>query len=87
MKGRSSHDSWLGNWSWDKLKDEVDRGYKRFFEKRGMGLPDQWRKGDFIFGKGASFLDSPSANNPQSSSCENDQPTPQSLAVKNQNPS
>jgi len=79
MRGKSSHDLWLGNWTWDKLKDEVDQGYKRFFDRRGMSIPDQWGGNDFIFGKGV--------NNPQWSSCQNDQPTPQSSTEKNQNPS
>ncbi len=67
----------LGDWTWEKLKEEVDRGYHEFFARRNMDPTDR----DFLYGTKSR------ASNPQSSSSENDQPTEQSSPEKNQNPS
>lgn len=65
------------DWTWTRLKKEVDEAHRRFFEKRGIdpkGLEDKY----FEFGKGVDFrrfkgerqLDHTS----QSSEYQNDQP-------------
>ena len=38
----------MENWTWEKLKGEVDKAHRRFFEKRGI-CPSSLNK-EFIFG-------------------------------------
>lgn len=68
--------SWMGDWTWEQLKEEVDRGHKEFFERRGIN-PNQFDN-DFLFGKS-------SEDKSRLSSSENDQPIQQSSREKNQN--
>lgn len=72
---------WLGTWTWDELKEEVDRGHREFFARRGIE-PNFFDTGDFIFGKGNRL----SEGNPQLLPSENDQPTPQSSQGRNRSP-
>jgi len=68
---------WMGSSTWEELKEEVDRGHREFFEKRGIN-PNKFDN-DFLFGS--------NANIPRSSLFENDQPIQQFSQEKNQNPS
>lgn len=70
---------WLGDYSWEEIRKEVDIAHKEFFEKRGI-KPGSWFDNDFIFGKGIN------ADNPESSLSLNDQPIRQSSQEMNQNP-
>ena len=72
---------WLGTWTWDELKEEVDRGHREFFAKRGIE-PRYFDTGDFIFGKGRKFNEDTSRSLPSGS----DRPTQQSSQGKNRSP-
>lgn len=68
--------SWMGDWTWEELKKEVDRGHREFFEKRGIN-PNEFDN-DFLFGKS-------SEGKSRSSLFENARPIQQSSQEKNRN--
>jgi hypothetical protein len=67
----------MKNWTWEKLKEEVDRGHREFFQRRGMD-PTALTN-DFLFGK------STYGDKSQSSSYSSDQPNQQSFQEKHHN--
>ena len=67
----------MKNWTWEKLKKEVDRGHREFFQRRGMD-PSALTN-DFLFGKSTYEGKSPL------SSYSSDQPNQQSFQAKHHN--
>jgi hypothetical protein len=67
---RTSLLAMMKKWNWSEIKEEVDRGHREFFLRRG--IDPYTLKEDFLFGF------TKHASNPSLSSHQSDQPSSQS---------